>query len=310
MDKKQIKPTLTIGIPAYNEERNIASLLRSIIGQKMDNFSLQYIYVICDGCTDKTVDIVKSFTKTYKFIKGIYKTKRYGKANALNKIYDLNMSDLLLTIDADLIFANDRSLKNMVSVIVKNKQLNLVGPRHIIVKQKTFMGKFAYVSYVSFEDAFLKMNNGNNFFAMMGAGLIKKSLADSFRFPKGTISDQCFLYAKATRKNNNGFKLVREAEVLFRPVSTFKDWRLLGVRSVIGDKQDLAKHFGQEILKEYTIPKKLFYTSLLKWLVKSPFYTIGSILMNIYIRKFPYKKVRPKNGMWETTMSNKEAISL
>lgn len=308
MNKKRHKQSLTIGIPAYNEGRNIGHLIKSILDQNQENFKIDRIYVVCDGCTDNTVEIVRTLSKKYQFIKYIARKKRFGKAEALNKIYDLNKSDYLLTIDADLVFTNNISLENMMEEITKNKNVQVVGPRHIPALQKSLMGNFAYVSYVSFEDAFLKFNSGNNFYAMMGAGLMRKSLADSFRYPNGTISDQCYLYAKATRKNKNGFRLVKSAEVYFWPVSTFKDWRLLGMRSVIGDKEDLAKHFGRDILKEYSIPKKLFYASLIKWFIKSPFYTTGSILMNLYIRKFPYKKVTPKNGIWETTISNKKAI--
>lgn len=303
-------PTLSIGIPAYNEERNIAALLHSIIKQRQENYELEKIYVICDGCTDNTAQVVKDLSKKYPFIKLHNHKKRKGKADALNRIYELNESDYLLTIDADLIMLNKKCIDNMILEITKNKLLNLVGPRHIALKPKTLMGKFAYVSYRSFEDAFLKINKGNNFYTMMGAGLMTRELSNSFRFPKETISDQSYLYAMATRGNKNAFKLVLESEVMLRPVSTFKDWRILGVRSVSGDKQDLVKHFGRDILKEFNMPKKLYFMSLLKWLIKDPFYTAGSILMNLYIRKFPYKKFVPKNGMWETTVSSKEGIVL
>lgn len=304
------KVTLSIGIPAYNEEKNIAQLLHSIAKQRQDKYKLESVYVICDGCTDNTVQVVEDLSRKYSFIKLYSDKKRKGKADALNRIYDLNRSEYLLTIDADLVIVNKICIDNMILEITKNKSVNLVGPRHICVKPNSFMGKFAYISYVSFEDAFLKLNKGNNFYAMMGAGLMRKELTDSFKFPKGTISDQCYLYAVATRNNKNGFKLVRKAQVLFRPVSTFMDWRALGVRSVIGDKRDVAKHFGKEILNEYRIPKKLYFMSLLKWLIKSPVLMTGSVLMNLYIRKFPYTKLTPKNGIWQTTDSSKERIYL
>ena len=49
------KLTVTIGIPAYNEEANVRNLLVSLLAQKETNFKLQEIIVVSDGSTDKTV---------------------------------------------------------------------------------------------------------------------------------------------------------------------------------------------------------------------------------------------------------------
>ncbi len=321
-----IKSSVTIGIPAYNEERNIAALLRSIFSQKRNSYKLESIIVVCDGCTDKTVDIVGAFAKknkqilrpnglkqsfsTNRKIKLIVGDQRRGKAIALNRIYALNKSDYLLTIDADIVLETDKVIDLLVKAIQKDPSLNIVGPRHVPVYPPTLMGKFAYVSYLSFEDAFLKLDSGNNFYAVMTANLIRKEFSKSFKYPKGTISDQNYLYAMATKDNRKGFKFVRNARVLFSPVSTFMDWRILGVRSVSGDKEDAVKHFGEEILEYYSMPKKIMIQSLIKWFLKSPVYTLGSVLMNLYVRMFPYEKVKPKDGKWELATSSKQLIKL
>ncbi len=302
------KATITIGIPAYNEEKNIGNLLESIFKQRQISYQLESVIVVCDGCEDKTANIVKKFIKKHKKIKLIERQKRVGKADALNTIYQMNKSDFLMTIDADLALEADQEIEKMIRVLQKNPKINVVGPRHIPVMSNTLMGKFAYVSYMSFADAFMQLNNGNNYYAMMAVALMRKNFVITLRLPNGTISDQCYIYAKATRSNPYGFRFVRDARVLFRTVSTFRDWRVLGVRSVIGDKEDVAQYFGREVLSEFFMPRWLFIRSLLKWLLKSPFYTLGSICMNIYIRKFPYKKVMPRNGMWELAASSKEAI--
>lgn len=304
------KASLTIGIPAYNEERNIGSLLESIFSQTHNSYRLECIMVACDGCIDKTVEIVGEFAKKNQKIKLIIGNQRHGKAMALNRIYESNNSDYLLTIDADIVLEKDNVIDLLINEIKKNPKINVAGPRHVPVYPQTLMGKFAYVSYVSFEDAFLKWNAGNNFYALMTVSLIKKELSKSFKYPKGTISDQNYLYAMATKNSRKGFKLVRNARVLFNTVSNFMDWRILGVRSVIGDKEDAIKHFGEEILKYYSIPKNLLIKSLIKWFFKSPFYTCGSVFMNLYIRLFPYYRLKPKDGKWELATSSKELIKV
>lgn len=311
------KVTLSLGIPAHNEERNITNILKTINAQKQKSFQLENIFIVCDGCTDNTVSIVRKLAEKNKQIKLTEKTQRGGKVEALNTIYKANKSDFIMAIDADLVFANKTDLEELIKVITSNKKVNVVGPRHIPVESSTLMGKFAVVSYLSFEDAFLRINNGNCFYASMGAYMLRRKFSKSLRYPPHAQADQTILYAMATRPtkfskygNKDGFKLVKKAEVYFRTVSTFHDWRILGTRSAIADKANTASYFGEDILSEYYMPRRLFFFSLLKWFLKSPFYTLGSILMNIYIRKFPLNSKMPKKGIWTIAESSKEAISI
>lgn len=311
------KVNLSVGIPAYNEELNIGNILKTILRQKQISYKLEKIYVVCDGCTDQTAEIVTQISKENPNVNLIKRDQRSGKVGALNKIYELNNSDYILTVDADLAFAKSDDFEEMIKVIKADKKLNFVGPRHIPVKPKSLMGMFAYYSYLSFEEAFLKIKNGNCFYSVMGCYLLKKDFSKAINYPKFAQADQVILYAMATRKSKynklgrkNGFKLVKNAHVFFRTVTTFYDWRVLGTRSVISDKANTVSYFGKSILKEYYMPRRLYIMALIKWFFKNPFYLSGSVLMNIFIRKFPLKKKMPKNGIWETTMSSKEAISI
>lgn len=307
---KKTRPTLSIGIPAYNEEGNIENLLKSLLSQKRELFKLEKIYVVSDMSTDKTDKIVIRISKKNKIVELIVKDGRSGKATSLNLIYRLNKSDFVMAMDADLLFEKDCDIDLMMKEILKDKNLNYVGPRHVPVPSDSIMGKFAVVSYLSFEDAVLKLNDGNNFFSSMGVYLLTKKFSKTIQYPRNTQADQTILYGLATKKNKNAFKLVKNARVYFRGVSTFSDWRLLGTRSVIGDIRNTAEILGEEIYEIYRMPRKLFVFSLLKWFIRDPFNTLGSVIMNIYIRKFPLKEKMPINGVWETTPSAKIGIEL
>lgn len=303
------KVTVTIGIPAHNEEANIGNLLTSILKQKQKSFVIKKIYIVCDGCTDFTEFEAKKIALRNHNIEILNDGKRKGKAARLNTIYELAKTDYILTLDADTMLDTNLEIERMVKTMQSSKDIQVVGARFIPVKLNSFMGKLSIVSYKSFEDACWKLNNGNNFFTLVGAAsLIRTSLAKTFTYPKNLVSDQNYLYVMATKQNQNGYKLAKNTRVLIRTVSTFHDWRVLGVRSTISDKQSVVSFFGNKILKEYYMPRKLFVLSTLKWFFKSPIYTTGSVLMNIYIRKFPYKQSTPRRGIWESTESSKFSI--
>src|SRR3990167_11331237 len=115
--------TLTIGIPAYNEEGNIGVLLKSLLEQKQQSFSIEKILVVCDGCTDGTVDEIKKVAKNNSIVSYRANNKRTGKAVALNTIHKKFNTDYLLTIDADLCFQNKDALEEMVKTLESKKKL-------------------------------------------------------------------------------------------------------------------------------------------------------------------------------------------
>lgn len=298
-------PTVSVGVPAYNEQQNIEKLIRSIYSLSTSNFVLESVIIVSDGSTDRTIEIVKTLQDSHSNLILSASSERGGKAQALNKIYKLSTADYLLTIDADVLPAKTDFLEVLVEHFNTHPNALVVGPRHVPTKTKTFWGRCAEISYLSFEQAFLQFKNGNNMYGIMSAYLIRKNHYSTLQFPKGVMADQCYLFSSAVSKHPQGFQLAMDAQVWFAPVDSLQDWRLLGLRSVGGDREDVQKYFGPEIVEENQLPKQLYYQSLLQWLIKDPVHTVGSILLNIFIRKFPLKKNLPKNGLWETSASSK-----
>jgi len=99
-DSRYLSTEVTIGICAYNEELNIGRLLRNILFiQKLPQNS--EILVVCSGCTDNTVRIVKNFHKKDPRIKTIVEKQRKGKASAVNQILSNANGEIILFISAD-----------------------------------------------------------------------------------------------------------------------------------------------------------------------------------------------------------------
>src|SRR3989344_3656179 len=71
-----MKPTLSIGIAAYNEAQNIGALISAFLAQKISSMHLLEIIVASDASTDETDEIVRSFSD--KRVRLIRLEKRSG----------------------------------------------------------------------------------------------------------------------------------------------------------------------------------------------------------------------------------------
>ncbi|PIY97243.1 MAG: hypothetical protein COY66_00650 [Candidatus Kerfeldbacteria bacterium CG_4_10_14_0_8_um_filter_42_10] len=74
----------TIGIMAFNEEKNIGKLLNALLRQKLKEVEIKKIVVVASGCTDQTAEIAKQYTERYPQIELVTQAKREGKSSAIN----------------------------------------------------------------------------------------------------------------------------------------------------------------------------------------------------------------------------------
>jgi len=97
---------ILIGLPAYNEEKSIGSVLRSVVAfHKVSRYPVQ-VLVVNDGSTDNTAAIVEDFAEQYEFIRIINHRGNKGLGEAVKTILNyavdnLDEEDVLVTMDAD-----------------------------------------------------------------------------------------------------------------------------------------------------------------------------------------------------------------
>ena len=123
---KQKKPkqvhkfaSITIIIPAHNEEEYIAEAIESVIKAEFDG--KKQIIVVDDGSIDKTYEIALK----YKGIR-VIRTKHSGKSNSLNKALSYAKGDLIAVVDGDSRINKD-ALKLMTKEVERKNVVAATG---------------------------------------------------------------------------------------------------------------------------------------------------------------------------------------
>ena len=101
--------SISVIIPLFNKEHFIKKTLLSVLNQTFSDFE---VFLINDGCTDGSLDIVNSFDD--ERIK-LYTTKNKGVSHARNYGVSKSTSDLIAFLDADDLWESNH-LENLFSL--------------------------------------------------------------------------------------------------------------------------------------------------------------------------------------------------
>ncbi|WP_181347539.1 glycosyltransferase [Thalassobacillus sp. CUG 92003] len=96
-------PTLSVLIPAHNEEMVIAETLEALINQNYPKHLLEVI-VVNDNSSDQTAEIVEAYANFYPFIKVVHTrppNAGKGKSGALNRGLKEATGEIVAVYDAD-----------------------------------------------------------------------------------------------------------------------------------------------------------------------------------------------------------------
>jgi cellulose synthase/poly-beta-1,6-N-acetylglucosamine synthase-like glycosyltransferase len=148
-------PTVTISVPAFNEEKHIIKTLKSLVEIDYPRNRFE-IFVVNDCSTDNTKDIVRKFMNDCKNQKKYsdirirlinHKTNK-GKAEGLNTAIANSSSEFFSCIDADSAIEKD-ALLYMINDMIKDPKLAIVTPVMKVDTPKNWLQKFQRVEYMS-----------------------------------------------------------------------------------------------------------------------------------------------------------------
>ena len=155
-----INKTITIIIPAYNEEMVIEECYRRIRLnlEKIKNYNYEMIF-INDGSKDKTLELLEEIAKNDKNVKVISFSRNFGHQAAVEAGLKEISGDVVLTIDADLQDPPEL-IHDMLNLWEKGNDI-VYGKRTKRDIFKLFSAKMFYKTLNKISDVYIPLNVGD-----------------------------------------------------------------------------------------------------------------------------------------------------
>ncbi len=140
--KPKRKYSLSIIIPAYNEQESIEDTIKSVFNSSYKG--IIEVIAVNDGSSDNTKKIIKDLTKKYKKLKLLDK-KNSGKADSINQALKIAKGELVAIVDADSYPEKD-SISKMIGFF-NDKRLGGVTSAILVKNQNNFIEKLQAIEY-------------------------------------------------------------------------------------------------------------------------------------------------------------------
>lgn len=300
--------TLTVALPAYNEEANIANILDQLLKQQQTNFTLKKILIYSDGCTDSTVQIVKEKMKASPSIALVEGKTQKGKLARLNQIFQENTSDVLITLDADLGLVGSDFLDKFVLALATDTNAKMVAAHGIPVRPKNFMGKLVVSTFIMWDYVRLSIPRQDHVQNLYGAAnAYRGSFAKTLHIPEEVTDERLYLYLMA--KKTDGFRYTFDAVFKYGTMTTLSEYIKLSERSFGKPQPYLDTMFGVNTEQLCKVPRKYMIQGILKALYHEPVYTPTAILLGFILSKRTHHKSEQNSALWEIAKSSKRIIT-
>lgn len=287
----------TLGIMAYNEEKNIGQLLAALLRQKLIEVKIEKIIVVASGCTDQTVKIVQTFTQKYPQLELITEPERKGKSAAINLFLKRVKTPIVILESADTL-PLFYTIETLVTPF-QNPKIGMCGARPLPQNNpNTFMGFTNHLLWTLHHLLSLERPK-------MGELVAFRNIVPAI--PETSAVDETSIEAYLHQKGLK-IKYVPEAIILNYGAENIKDFL----------KQRRRIYTGHSVIRrqeKYRVATlngfKIFWLILknIKIDFKTFFWLIGAILLEMYGRLLGFYDSFIKNkthAVWEVAESTKD----
>ena len=210
------KYSLSIIIPAFNEQDNIANCLESVIACNKNLYKYEIICVN-DRSTDKTLEILKTYAdrnKKIRILQGLHE----GKAKALNLAISKARNPLVLFLDADMII--EKEYIQLITAPFSNKTTGCTLGPILVEPLKSMITYYQAIEYYF-------MN------------LVRESTTNLFKYPFW-FSGQAVCFRKKVLEEIGGFQNDTLTEDFDLTLRLFPKYKTVFVKRAIASTKPLA----------------------------------------------------------------------
>lgn len=299
------KTSYTVGIAAYNEEKNIGNLLASIFKQKVSGGFLSEILIYSDGSTDKTVAIAKNYKDSR--IKVVNGKQRMGQWYRMNQIMHEARGTIIVFLDADVVLATLYSLEYLLKGFTKGADVGLVGGNPSPYSNGTFLETAVAATVEAYEELKDCVRGGNNIFGVSGNILaIRRDIAKNITIASSVYATDAFLFFSVLKQGHK-FIYVKEAKVWNRAPSTIRD-QIVQNKRFSASPYHLRQFFGDIVTKEYSIPLLLYLKVIMKQFMKKPVHSITIFIINLYCKYLAKSQNKSISSTWQISDTTKGGV--
>jgi cellulose synthase/poly-beta-1,6-N-acetylglucosamine synthase-like glycosyltransferase len=272
--RRAITPTVSVIIPAHNEQELIGHKLENIAALAYPQDQIE-VLVGSDGSTDATADIVRKYSQVH-----LYESfTQCGKSSIQNELVKRSSGEILLFTDADS-FATPEALARLVEsfadptvglVTVQPSYLN-VDENEVTHNEGIYMRYESWLQKQESDRGMLAMASGW-FFAM------RRSLWQPLQ---GNVGDDFVLPLQVALQ---GYRNVVEPRAIVRSrMSQNEMGSMFAMRRRIISKDLLGLLRNAAVLNPLCtgmVALALWSHKLLRWLV--PYFLVGAFLANLFL---------------------------
>jgi peptidoglycan-N-acetylglucosamine deacetylase len=201
--------SLSVVIPAYNEEKVIIKTIRSLLhSSSVNDFD---IIVVNDGSTDDTASVMRKKFSSNPKIK-FYSIKNGGKAAALNFGISKTNADIIITLDADTVFR-----QNTIAKLIRrfdDPSVGAVAGNVRVGNQRNLITRWQAIEYITsqnFDRRAFEMVNAISVVPGSVGAWRKKAIMEAGGFSGDTLAEDADLTFSIIR---NGYKTVFEDKAI------------------------------------------------------------------------------------------------
>ena len=289
---------ITIGICAYNEEKNIERTIRAIFTQKLECCEIKDVYVVSSGSTDSTDTIVESLSKEYGQVKLLPQRSREGKNSAINLILETKSTEVMVLLNADNVFENEHSLERLVEPL-HDPKVGMVGGHPMPTNSDgTIPGFTVQLMWRMHHHVAMQYPKTGELIAFRDVGT---------RLPTDMQSDEDIL---RMRLEDKGYMTVYapEATLLNHGPDTVKDYIKQRTRVNIGELY-LKRKFDYHLpTHNYRILLNALFSSI-KEMGYHPIRTVSAVILELYPRLKAKLHVSADKGdmnVWDMVATTKK----